>query len=156
MMITSLLSKNNAEFRYVRWWQDINIATIDNGCYFGELQVWLKSGRALVNEATGKLVTASFVPTVGSLANITDDNISSYSGTNSAPSPHYVQLDLEMLKLRGAPGQYIMITGYWQGNYKHQRVWVELSQDADHWVTIFDTNYSGTYTETETGKIIQL
>lgn len=156
MMIASLLSKDNTEFRYVRWWQDINIATVDNGCYFGELQVWGKAGRTLVNFALGNTITASFSPTVGSLSNINDGVLNTYGGTNQGPFPHYVQLDLGDLLLRGNPEQYIMITGYWQGNYKHQRVWVELSQDADHWITIFDTNYSGTYTETETGKIIHL
>ena len=113
-----------------------------------ELQVWVNGS----NIAQGKTVTTNGTVTPNYPINrFTDGNTSSsqYAGVSDDGSWKYLQVDLGEIHYNI---DYLRVWHYYNDlrRYTHK---LEVSVDGSTWYTIYNTEISGTYTETADGRV---
>jgi hypothetical protein len=130
--------------RYIRDWVGGN--TLDNLNHWVEIQAFNNIG---LNIALGKPVSASST-TVYNKNIVTNGSIL---------STEYITLDENLLEnVQIDLGELINITKikiwhYYLDNRKYHNTKTEISEDGITWYTIFDSEISGEYVETENGKV---
>lgn len=134
--------------RYIRDWCAGNTTNNWNG--WNEIKVVLKNG---TNIALGKPVTGG-VPSLPSTpySLITDGNTTNYANTppQTPPQAGWVRIDLGQIYY---DIDYIQVWHYWQDGRTYFGTKTEISVDGVNWTPVFDSAKSGTYKETEAGKI---
>lgn len=146
---TGLKWHRNGGVRYIRNYIGGN--TVNTGNHWVEIQA-LDAGS--VNRALGKVPTMSSTVASGTLAMVTDGNITSANYVSSvgvgSTDPVYVQIDL------GAEYDIrtIKIWHYYTDGRSYSRNITEVSKDGVLWDTLFSSDYEGDIVETSTGQII--
>ena len=134
--------------RYIRDWCAGNTTNNWNG--WNEIKVFLRNG---TNIALGKPVTGG-VPSSPSTpySLITDGNTTNYANTppQTPPQAGWVRIDLGQIYY---DIDYIQVWHYWQDGRTYFGTKTEISVDGVNWTPVFDSAKSGTYKETEAGKI---
>lgn len=147
---STVVDLDKLDIRYIRDWT--NGSEKNKGNHWVEIQAIDSNG---TNVALNKPVTA--FPSGGSterpLSRLVDGNTSSDLYTEAAGSgASYMLIDLESeMKI-----SFIKVWHYYSDSRTYRETKTEVSIDGVEWITIFDSEESGTYVENSSGKIYDL
>lgn len=144
----------NFKIRYIRDW--VNGSDKNDSSHWYEIKVLSDKG---INRALG------LIPSYGGegqpdteyghddLSVVTDGDIGDTDFLDLRDGKSYVEIDLGM---GYTDIDTIVVWHYWKDNRIYNESKVEVSEDGENWITLFDSNIDGTYKETINGHSIKV
>jgi phage minor structural protein len=130
--------------RYVRNYSNGN--SVNTGNHLVELKV-MKAG---ANIAKGILPTSSN-PDATNLARVTDDIVDYVQYATLGSGLQYVEIDLGSVVENV---EYIHVWNYYSDDRSYNQHMVDVSEDGQNWVRLYNSDKNGTHTESADGFIV--